>query len=98
MFYKREPGKLRHSGNSLVETGDVVRLDHDAVHAVTADGDAQSHAIHVYEGPLTQIQRSLFDWVTGEEVEFTMENFHAMARDKAEMVYSGNMSYTQKKR
>ena len=62
-----------------------MHLSHVAVHAVTADGDGQSHAIHVYEGPLTQIQRSLFDWVTGEEVEFTMENFHAMARNKADM-------------
>ena len=95
VFYKREPGRLCHCGNSLVGAGDVVQLDHDAVHAVTADGDgqshagqshvAQSHAIHVYEGPLTQIQRSLFDWVTGEAVEFTMENFHAMARNKADM-------------
>ena len=85
VLYKREAGKLRHSGNSIVQTGDVVHLGHDAVHAVTADGDEQSHAIHVYEGPLTQIQRSLFDWVTGEEVEFTMENFHAMARNKADM-------------
>ena len=85
VFYKREPEKLQHTGNSLVRTGDVVHLSHDAVHAVTADGDGQSHAIHVYEGPLTQIQRSLFDWVTGEEVEFTMENFHSMARNKVDM-------------
>ena len=85
VFYKREPEKLQHTGNSLVRTGDVVHLSHDAVHAVTADEDGQSHAIHVYEGPLTQIQRSLFDWVTGEEVEFTMENFHSMARNKVDM-------------
>ena len=90
VFYKRKPGKLHHSGNSPVRSGDVVHLGHDAVHAVTADGDDQSHAIHVYEGELTQIQRSLFDWVTDEEVEFTMENFHAMARNKADMVeFSG---------
>lgn len=35
--------------------------------------------------PLTRIELSLFDWTTGEEVEFTMENFHAMARRKEEM-------------
>ena len=85
VLYKRESGKLRHSGNSMIRAGDVVYLGEDAVHAVTADGIEQSHAIHVYEGPLTQIQRSLFDWVTGEEVEFTMENFHAMARSKEGM-------------
>jgi len=86
VHYKREPDRLHHSGNSTVKAGDVVQLGQDAVHAVTADGDGQSHAIHVYEGPLTQIKRSLFDWDTGEEVEFTMNNFHAMARDKADMV------------
>ncbi|MEO9819479.1 MAG: hypothetical protein ABJZ83_07705 [Yoonia sp.] len=85
VLYKREPGKLRHGGNSLVKAGDVVRLGPDAIHAITAD-DKQSIAIHVYEGPLTRIKRSLFDWTTGEEVEFTMENFHAMARRKANMV------------
>jgi predicted metal-dependent enzyme (double-stranded beta helix superfamily) len=85
VLYKRVPGKLRHGGNSLITAGDVVRLGPDAIHAITADGDAQSHAIHVYEGPLTQVQRSLFDWTTGEEVEFSMENFHTMARCKVEM-------------
>jgi len=85
VLYKREPGKLRLSGNTLVRPGDVLHLGEDAVHAVTADGSLQSHAIHVYEGPLTQVQRSLFDWATGEEVKFTMENFHAMARNKTDM-------------
>lgn len=84
VLYKREPGKLRHRGNSLVKAGDVVRLGPEAIHAITAE-DEQSIAIHVYEGPLTQIKRSLFDWTTGEEVEFTIENFHAMARHKANM-------------
>ena len=85
VLYKRLPGSLQHSGNSAVGTGDVVYLDEDVIHGVTADGDGQSHAIHVYEGPLTHIQRSLFDRVTGDDVEFTMKNFHAMARNKADM-------------
>jgi len=85
VLYKLEPGKLCHSGNRLIKAGDVVRLDQDAVHAVTAEGRDQSHAIHIYEGPLTRSQRSLFDWVSGEQVEFTMENFHSMARNKSDM-------------
>lgn len=85
VLYKRELGELRHGGNSLVKQGDVVRLGPEAIHAITADGDEQSIAIHVYEGPLTRIERSLFDWTTGEEVEFTMENFHAMAHRKEDM-------------
>ncbi|UWQ89795.1 hypothetical protein K3727_13355 [Rhodobacteraceae bacterium M382] len=85
VLYKREPGQLRHGGNTLVQAGDVVRLGPEAIHAITADGDEQSCAIHVYEGPLTRIKRSLFDWTSGEQVEFSMENFHAMARRKVDM-------------
>lgn len=85
VLYKRALGKLRHGGNTLVKAGDVVRLGPEAIHAITSDGSEQSIAIHVYEGPLTQIERSLFDWTTGEEVEFSMENFYAMARRKADM-------------
>ena len=86
VLYKREPGHLRHGGNKIVKAGDVVSLGADAIHAITADDDGQSHAIHVYMGPLTQIERSLFDWETGEAIGFTMENFHGMKRNKADMV------------
>lgn len=55
------------------------------IHAVTAEGAGQSHAIHIYEGSLTKVHRFLFDWSTGREIEFTMENFHAMQRTKLEM-------------
>ncbi len=85
VLYKKEPGKLRHGGNRIVKAGEVVRLGPEAIHAITADGKEQSCAIHVYEGPLTQVERALFDWTTGDEIEFTMENFHSMARRKADM-------------
>ncbi|MBE1281818.1 MAG: hypothetical protein GJ676_00760 [Rhodobacteraceae bacterium] len=85
VLYKKEPGRLRHGGNKHVAAGDVVSLGPDAIHAITGEGDIQSHAIHIYEGPLTRVERHLFDWTTGAEVEFSMENFHAMARNRAEM-------------
>ena len=85
VLYKRAPGKLRYGGNTLVKAGEVVRLGPEAIHAITSDGSEQSIALHVYEGPLTQIERSLFDWTTGEAVEFSMENFYAMARRKVDM-------------
>jgi len=85
VLYKREPGRLKHGGNKLVSAGEVVSLGPDAIHAITADGSGQSHAIHIYEGPLTEVKRSLFDWNSGEEVDFTMENFHAMRRLKSNM-------------
>jgi len=85
VLYKREPQGLRHGGNHIVSAGQVTSLGTDAVHAITGDGDGQSHAIHIYEGPLTQVERALFDWETGKEVAFTMENFRAMQRNKSDM-------------
>ncbi len=86
MLYKRQPGVLRYGGNTLVTAGEVLRLGRNAIHPVSGEGEGESHAIHVYEGPLKQVSRSLLDWTTGEDVEFTMENLHAMARRKTEMV------------
>jgi predicted metal-dependent enzyme (double-stranded beta helix superfamily) len=78
VLYKREPGRLKHGGNKVISAGEVASLGPDAIHAISAEGQGQSHAIHVYEGPLTAVKRSLFDWASGAEVDFTMENFHAM--------------------
>lgn len=86
VLYKREPGRLRHGGNKAVPAGDVISLGRDAIHAITSEGPGQSHAIHIYEGPLTRVERSLFDWESGAAIAFTMENFHAMKRMKADMV------------
>ena len=85
VLYKREPGYLRHGGNKHVHAGDVISLGAEAIHAITADGDIQSHAIHIYQGALTKIERSLFDWETGEALAFTMENFYSLKRNKADM-------------
>lgn len=80
LLYHRTGARLEHAGNTSVETGSVLSLGPDAVHAVTAEPGTASHAIHVYMGPLMQVRRDLFDWTTGAAVDFTMENFHAMVR------------------
>ncbi|MEM7267932.1 MAG: hypothetical protein AAF401_01625 [Pseudomonadota bacterium] len=85
VLYKPEGGELRHGGNLNVAAGELITLGPDAVHAVSAAGKAQSCAIHVYEGPLTKVERRLFDWNTGAAIPFTMENFHAMMRKSADM-------------
>ncbi|MGB0504882.1 MAG: hypothetical protein ACPGGK_01690 [Pikeienuella sp.] len=85
VLYHREEDKLRHAKNRVVKTGELLSLGPDAVHAVTADGEGQSHAIHIYQGPLTNVTRSLFDWNSGGKVDFTMENFHAMLRNRSEV-------------
>ena len=89
VIYTREPGSLRYSGNLLINAGEVVELKPDIIHAVTGytpDGStSQSRALHVYHGALTQVHRHLFDWYSGEEVNFTMDNFHAMRRNQCDM-------------
>ena len=63
-----------------VYAGDMLSLGPEAVHAVTAGTAEPSLALHVYLGPLMQIERSLFNWRTGEAIPFTMENFQAQSR------------------
>jgi len=85
VLYHRDEDRLRHAKNRVVAEGEVVSLGPEAIHAVTAEGNGQSHAIHIYEGPLTEVKRSLFDWTNGGEIEFTMENFQAMMRKRSEL-------------
>ena len=84
ILYRREAGTLKHIKTKTVTPGEVFSLGTDGIHAVTADGVEPSYALHIYEGPLMQVERSLFDWESGEKIEFTMENFYAMQRSAAE--------------
>ena len=87
ILFKIDDGELKHDSTVVVEPGQVLTLDKDAVHAVSAEGDAPSLALHVYMGPLMKLKRALFDWQTGEKVDFTMENFYAMQRPSTELPY-----------
>jgi predicted metal-dependent enzyme (double-stranded beta helix superfamily) len=80
LLFRRENGRLIHVSDKAVRPREVLSLGPDAIHAVTAAGNAPSHALHVYTGALSAVERSLFDWETGDPVPFTMENFHAMQR------------------
>ena len=86
VLYKRAAGRLIHGGTKPVNAGDPITLGPKAIHAICGEGEVQSHAIHIYAGPLMLAERSLFDWETGAEVDFTMENFHALTRRRSEMV------------
>ncbi len=85
IMFRREGGSLKHVSTKVVNPGEVLSLGADGIHAVTADGGKPSHALHVYLGPLMQVKRDLFDWQSGEPVDFTMENFEAMKRRPAEL-------------
>jgi predicted metal-dependent enzyme (double-stranded beta helix superfamily) len=82
-FYLREPGRLVHRSSRRVGRGDVIALKPDGIHSVEAAGGVQSCGIHVYLARLTTIERSLFDWDSGEAHPFTDENYDRMKRETA---------------
>ena len=79
-FYLCESGRLVHKTSRRIGPGDVVALKPDGIHSVEAAGGAPSCAIHVYLAKLTTIERSLFDWDSGEASPFTDENYERMKR------------------
>ncbi|MEM1108399.1 MAG: hypothetical protein AAGH99_06880 [Planctomycetota bacterium] len=82
IFYRRDDDGLHEIGTRVIRPGEVVAIGDDAIHAVTAEGDEPSDALHVYLGELTAVERDLFDWFSGEAVEFTMDNFEKMKKIK----------------
>jgi predicted metal-dependent enzyme (double-stranded beta helix superfamily) len=82
-FYLREPGRLVHKSTRRVGPGDVIALKPDGIHSVQAADGRQSCGIHVYLAKLTTIERSLFDWNSGEARPFTDENYDLMIRESA---------------
>lgn len=82
IMFVREDNALKHVKTVIVDAGEVLSIGADGLHAVTASGNAHSHALHVYLGPLTKVKRDLFDWTTGAAVDFTMDNFDTMKRSR----------------
>lgn len=79
-FYLREPGRLVHKSSRRVGPGEVIALKPDGIHSVEAAEGRPCRGIHVYLGPLTRIERSLFDWESGAAVAYSDENYEAMKR------------------
>lgn len=79
-FYLRENGQLVHKSTRRVEPGEVIALKPDGIHSVEAANGKQSCGIHVYLARLTTIERSLFDWETGEAAPFSDDNYDRMKR------------------
>jgi len=79
-FYVRESGKLTHESTRRVVTGDVIAIGPDAIHTVQSDRGQSSCAIHVHIAALTSIDRSLFDWDTGEPCAFTDDNYERLSK------------------
>ena len=79
-FYLREDGRLAHRSSRRVGPGEVIAIGPDGIHSVEAADGAPSRGIHVYLAALSRIERSLFDWDSGEARPFTDENYDAMLR------------------
>jgi predicted metal-dependent enzyme (double-stranded beta helix superfamily) len=79
-FYLREAQRLVRKTSKRVGPGEVIALKPNGIHSVEAAGGAQSCGIHVYLAKLTTIERSLFDWDSGEACPFTDENYERMKR------------------
>ena len=52
----------------------------DAVHAIAAAGPEQCRAIHVYLGPISTVERSLFHPETFAEEPLTIERYAEFGR------------------
>jgi predicted metal-dependent enzyme (double-stranded beta helix superfamily) len=52
ILFRRAEGGLKHEETKLARAGEIISLEEDSIHAVTAEGMRPSLAIHVYMGPL----------------------------------------------
>lgn len=82
-FYLREDGRLLHKSTRRVGAGEVIAIGPDGIHSVEAADGEPCCGIHVYLAALTRIERSLFDWDSGEARPFTDDNYDAMLRGSA---------------
>lgn len=85
ILFSLSGGRLHHEATHVVQQGEVLTLGADCIHAVSADVDVPSDALHIYHGPLTRLTRGLFDWTSGAQIDFTMENFEAMKRPASDL-------------
>ena len=79
-MYRAGKSGLSHVATKNLAPGEVLSLGRDGIHAVQALGVKPSEAIHLYLGELTTVERSLFDWDTGEQMPFTDETFDKLLK------------------
>ena len=78
-FYKLQTqDKLSSNSHTDMEPGRVLKIAPTAIHSVECMSEEPSCGIHVYFGPLTKIDRSLFDLKTETRMKFTDEAFERL--------------------
>lgn len=79
-FYRRGGAGLERVSTQPVHVGETLAIGEAGVHSVRAGGQTASHAIHVYLGPLTAVERCLFDWESGAAQPLNDASFAAHSR------------------
>ena len=75
-FYTTETEEtVTLSGHTDMEPGDILKFTPTSIHSVECISDEPSCGIHVYFGPLSKIDRSLFDERNQARLTFTEEAF-----------------------
>jgi 3-mercaptopropionate dioxygenase len=73
-------GRLAHENSISVSAGEVLQIPEDKIHSVACTSQHASEAIHVYLGPLSKIDRALYDVDAGAKLAFTDENYAALTK------------------
>ena len=79
-FYLCEKGGLVHKSTRRIQPGEVIAIKPDGIHSVESANGEPCCGIDVYLAALTKIERSLFDWDSGEAIAYTDENYDSMKR------------------
>ncbi|WP_299351337.1 hypothetical protein [uncultured Shimia sp.] len=83
-FFEADPsGGLRKSSDVFLGPGDTLSFGPSAIHSVSCVSETPCNGLHVYLGPLTTVERTLFDIDKGAEMPFDDENYdRLMASDR----------------
>lgn len=79
-LFRRGDGCLVPGGELILRAGQTHVFGPDDVHAVQALDGTASLGLHIYLGPLTKVERSLFEWETGADLPMSDAAFLAMKR------------------
>ncbi len=79
-FFVRGDDGVRAVPGRLLEAGEVLVLGADAIHAISAPLHERARAVHVYLGPISTIDRSVFHPETFEESPFETATYHGYCR------------------
>ena len=74
-FYKAGANGIVPSKGIDMMPGSVLSIGPSAIHSVVCTSDEPSCGIHVYHGPLTRVDRHLFDLRAGKPLPFTDDEY-----------------------